>query len=166
MMRLRSLSLTMLLALVVTTAASAAMAPPKQVKMTKSYVFTLSVGMPEQMWTRAQVRSRHPKTGEEMLRGSMGGAMSMGGSARHLEVHIRSRASGKVVAGARPAISAFDMSTQDAMAIKVPVAEMQGVMAGAGDLHYGNNVDLVAGHVYRVTVTLSGERAVFMIKVK
>ena len=89
----------------------------------------------------------------------------MGGSARHLEVHIRSRASGKVVVGARPAISALDTTAKNAMAIKVPVAEMQGVMEGAADLHYGNNVDLAPGHVYRVAITLNSERALFMIKV-
>lgn len=166
MMRLRSLCCAMLIALAVPAAGSPAMAPPSQKKTTKSYVFTLSVGMPEQMWTRAQVRSRHPKSGEEMLRGSMGGGMSMGGSARHLEVHIRARASSKVVVGARPTIVALDTSTKNAMPIDVPVAEMQGVIEGAADLHYGNNLDLVPGHVYRVTVALKGERAIFMIKVK
>ena len=45
------------------------------------------------------------------------------------------------------------------MPIKVPVAEMQGVLSGAADLHYGNNVNLIGGHTYRVTVTLTGEHA-------
>ena len=96
--------------------------------------------------------------------GSMAGAMSMGGSQRHVEVHITSRATGKVVAGAHPTISAIDTNVKSAMTIKVPVAAMQGVITGAADLHYGNNVDLVAGHVYKVTISLNGERAVFQMR--
>ena len=42
---------------------------------------------------------------------------------------------------------------------------MEGVSAGTADLHYGNNVHMVAGHTCRITVTLNGERAVFQIKV-
>jgi hypothetical protein len=144
-------------------ASGASRAPGPQTRSTKSFVFKLSIGMAEQMWTPAQVRAKHPKTGEVMVMGSMGGAMSMGGSQRHLEVHITSRVTGKVVAGARPTISAIDANVKNAMAIKVPVAAMQGVSAGAVDLHYGNNVALVAGHTYKVTITLKGERVVFQI---
>jgi hypothetical protein len=141
------------------------MSPAAQTAKTKSYEFKLSIGMPEKMWTPAQVKSKHPTSGEVMLSGSMGGAMSMGGAARHLEVHITSRSSGKVVSGAHPSISAIDTSVKDAMTIKVAVAAMEGVSAGAADLHYGNNVHLIAGHTYRITVTLNGERAVFRDKV-
>jgi hypothetical protein len=138
--------------------------PSPQTKSTASYVFKLSIGMAEKMWTPAQVRTKHPKTGEVMVMGSMAGAMSMGGSQRHVEVHITSRATGKVVAGAHPTISAIDTNAKNAMAIKVPVAAMQGVMTGAADLHYGNNVDLVAGHMYTVRISLKGERAVFQMR--
>ena len=134
-----------------------------QTKTTRSYILKLNIGMAEQMWTPAQVRTKHPKTGEVMLMGSMASAMSMGGSQRHVEVHITARAMGKVVMGAHPTISAIDTNVKNAMTIKVPVAEMEGVMAGAADLHYGNNVHLVAGHTYKVTITLNGERAVFQI---
>lgn len=135
-----------------------------QTKSTASYVFKLSIGMAEQMWTPAQVRAKHPKTGEVMLTGSMAGAMSMGGSQRHLEVNITSRATGKVVMGAHPTISAIDATMKNAMAIKVPVAAMQGVSAGAADLHYGNNVGLVGGHMYKVTISLKGERVAFQMR--
>ena len=135
-----------------------------QTKSTRSYVFKLSIGMAERMWTQAQVRSKHPKTGEVMVMGSMGGAMSMGGSARHVEVHITARATGKVVMGAHPTINAIDTNVKNAMMIKVPVAAMQGVISGAADLHYGNNVELVAGHIYRVTMTLKGEQTTFQMK--
>jgi hypothetical protein len=152
-------TLTLLLAPVATDAAARATAPGLKAT-TSSYTFTLMIGMPEPMWTPAQVKVKHPKTGEVMLMGSMGGAMSMGGSQRHLEVHIYSRSTGKPVAGANPTITVIDTSAKNAMAIKVPVAEMQGVVAGAADLHYGNNVDLVGGHTYKVTVTLEGQHAV------
>jgi hypothetical protein len=135
-----------------------------QTKATKSYVFKLSIGMPEQMWTRAQVRAKHPKTGEVMVGGAMAGGMAMGGSTRHLEVHVTSRATGKVVMGAHPTISAIDANVKNAMMMKVPVAMMQGVSEGVADLHYGNNVNLVAGHIYKVAITLRGERVVFRIK--
>jgi hypothetical protein len=66
--------------------------------------------------------------------------------------------------GAQPTIGAIDVSVKNAMTMKIPVAVMEGVSSGAADLHYGNNVDLVSGHTYKVTVTLNGERAVFQIK--
>jgi hypothetical protein len=150
------------LVLIAPAVASTRSTGPAAQASTKSYVFKLTIGMPEQMWTPAQVKIKHPTAGEVMLTGSMGGAMSMGGSQRHLEIHIFARSTGQVVAGAHPTISAFDTSVNNAMMMKVPVAEMEGVTTGAADLHYGNNVDLVGGHVYRVTVTLNGQRAVLL----
>ncbi|MHB8643464.1 MAG: hypothetical protein ACYDA3_11345 [Gaiellaceae bacterium] len=144
--------------------AASSMAPATQTKTTRSYVFKLSIGMSEQMWTPAQAKSKHPKSGEVMIRGAMGG-MSMGGSSRHLEVHIRSRSTGKAVTNGHPTITMIDTSVKNAMMRSVPVAVMEGVSAGASDLHYGNNVQMVAGHTFRITVTLNGERAVFRIKV-
>lgn len=144
--------------------ASTRMSPAAPTVTTKSYVFKLTLGMSEEMWTLAQVRANHPKSGEVMLSGSMGGAMSMGGSKRHVEVHITSRSTGKVVSAAHPSITAIDTNVKAAMMIKVPFAAMEGVDLVAADLHYGNNVDLVAGHTYRITVALNGERAVFQTK--
>jgi hypothetical protein len=142
---------------IATAVAASSSTTPAQAS-TPSYVYKVYVGSPEQMWTPAQVKAKHPTTGEVMLVGSMGGAMSMGGSQRHLEVHILSHATGKPVAGVHPTISILDTTAKNAMLIKVPVAEMEGVTAGGSDLHYGNNVDMVGGHLYRVTVTLNGQR--------
>jgi hypothetical protein len=36
---------------------------------------------------------------------------------------------------------------------------------GVSDMHYGNNIAMAAGHVYRVTVTLAGQKAVFRVRV-
>ena len=145
-------------------AGSALGASPAQTKTTKSYVFKLEVGMAEQMWTPAQVRAKHPKTGEVMVSGSMGNAMSMGGSSRHVEVSIAKRSTGKVVTGAHPTITVVDLTASNAMPVKVPIAVMRGVDEGADDIHYGNNVDLVSGHRYLVTAALNGEKAVFRVK--
>jgi hypothetical protein len=152
-------------ALAVTAAAVASMTPTTQTKTTKTYVFKLTVGVSEQMWTPAQVKAKHPTSGEVMLMGSMtSSGMPMGGSQRHLEVHITSRPSGKVVVGAHPAITTLDTTVKHGMMSTVPVAVMEGVGEGIADLHYGNNVDLIAGHVYTITVTLHGQRASFQIK--
>ena len=156
---------TALLVPAVAAARGAAASPGSpQTKLTESYAFKLSIGMSEKMWTAAQVRAKHPTTGEVMVTGSMGGAMSMGGAQRHVEVHITARATGKVVTGARPKITVMDTNVKNAMAITVPFAAMQGVLSGAADLHYGNNVQLVAGHIYKVTVALKTERAVFQMR--
>ena len=77
-----------------------------------------------------------------------------------MEVHICSRATGKVVQNAQPAITVVD-NTSKGMSDHVPVAEMEGIGAGVADLHYGNNVTMPAMHRYTVTVTLNGEKAVF-----
>ena len=88
-------------------------------------------------------------------------ATGMGGAdVRHLEVHICSRSTGKVVQNAQPTITVVD-NTSNGMADHVSVAEMEGIGAGVADLHYGNNVTMPAMHRYTVTVTLNGEKAVF-----
>jgi hypothetical protein len=142
------------------SSAVAAASGPSAQATTHSYVFRVSVGMPEHMWTMAQVKAKHPKSGEVMLMGVMvsGGSMSMG-SQRHLEVHITSRATGKVVTNAVPTITVVDPAAMNAMAQKVGVAEMRGVSKGASDIHYGNNVTMKGGHLYSVTVALHGEHA-------
>ncbi len=135
--------------------------------LTASYRFTLKVGMPEQMYTPAQVRKLHPKHGEVMLRGQMSGmsGMSMGGSMRHVEVQICARKGSVVVTTANPTITYTDASLKG-MVMKMPVAVMEGVGEGVADLHYGNNVMLKPGHRYTIKVTLKGETATFHATVK
>ena len=133
---------------------------------TSSYRFVLRVGMPEQMYTPAQVTKMHPKHGEVMLRGRMNGmgGMSMGGSMRHLEVQICTRPSHTVITTANPTITVKDDSSMG-MATKVPVTVMQGVGAGTADLHYGNNVAMKPGHRYTIKVTHKGQTATFHTQV-
>ena len=35
---------------------------------------------------------------------------------------------------------------------------------GMSDLHYGNNVKLTAGHMYKVVATVKGEKATFTFR--
>jgi len=133
-----------------------------QVLKSKSYVFALSIGPVEQMYTEAQVKATHPKSGELMLSGKMSGGMSgmsMSSSERHLEVHICNPA-GAVVMGAHPSIVVADPKAKT-MTMSVPIATMEGLTSGASDYHYGNNVALTAGDHITVTVALKGEQVVF-----
>ncbi len=66
----------------------------------------------------------------------MTSAMAM--DTRHLEVHVFSRATGKVVTTARCAITVINSATKKRMSI--PVATMYGVKEGLADWHYGNDV--------------------------
>jgi hypothetical protein len=91
----------------------------------------------------------------QMATPGMGGA-----DVRHLEVHICSRSTGKVVQNAQPTITVVDDTTKG-MADQVPIAEMEGIGAGVADLHYGNNITMPAMHRYTVTVILNGEKAIF-----
>ena len=130
---------------------------------TKSYKLTLVVGPTETMYTAAQVKAKHPKTGEVVV-GSMGmGSMAMGGANRHLEVHVYSKGSGKVAKSAVPAMTLTD-TTGMAMPEKIDAMAMQGIVEGPSDLHYGNNVTLTAGHDYKVVVTVKGEKASFTFR--
>jgi hypothetical protein len=119
------------------------------------------------MYTQAQVKKMHPKTGEVMVGRSMGGSgMSMGNGTRHLEVHVYSRATGNVVTKVVPAIGLHDKTAMSSMnmTVKVPAIAMEGVGKGTADLHYGNNVPLKAGHLYEVVVTVDKQSATFTFR--
>ncbi|HUK44607.1 MAG TPA: hypothetical protein VLV28_04895 [Gaiellaceae bacterium] len=166
----KSVGLSLSVALVVTAAigANGAFAMTRgacssgQVVKTRSYVFAQSIGPTETMYTPAQVASRHPKSGEVMLSGQMTGGMAAMTTSpsgqRHLEVHICSTGGSVVVA--HPSIVISDPMSKTLL-MTVPVATMEGIGEGASDYHYGNNVELTAGHHVTVTVTLRGQQAVF-----
>ena len=136
-------------------------------RTTATYKLTLSVGPVEKMYTADEVQMKHPTSGEVMVGHAMTmEGMTTGTANRHLEVHVVSRSTGKVVTNARPTITLTDMSTMGGMAMsdKVNAMAMQGIGEGTADLHYGDNVKLTAGHVYRVVVTVKGEKATFSFK--
>ena len=135
--------------------------------MTASYRVQLHIGMPEKMYTPAQVKKLHPKSGEVMLGGMMGmdSGMSMGGSSmHHLEAQICSKKTGAVIANAKPTITLVDDSAGGMMTKKLPVAMMQGIGDGLEDFHYGNNVTMPSGRKLTVKVTLNGQTAVFRVQ--
>jgi hypothetical protein len=136
------------------------------VRLTASYSLTLSVGSKETMYTAAEVKAKHPTSGEVMLDDSMAmGGMSMGAGNRHLEVQVKSRNTNRVLS-LMPSITLTDTSAMSGMAMadKLHVMAMYGVAEGMSDLHYGNNVKLTAGHMYKVVVTVKGERASFTFR--
>ena len=135
--------------------------PGTSLAVTQSYRLLLEVGMPEKMYTLAEVRRLQPKTGEVMLSGSMSpSGMSMGSKSapRHLEVQICARKTGAVITAARPSITVDDAM---GMATHVSVAKMRGVLDGVAGIHYGNNVKLPLGQTLKIRVALLGETIVF-----
>jgi hypothetical protein len=130
------------------------------------YVMASIAGPNEAMYTVAQARTLHPKTGEIMISGQMigkgGSSMSMGATSvmRHIEVHICSKATGKAMVGAQPLMSIKDLS-RGSMMTKLRVAEMQGLNRNPADTHYGNNVTVIPGHHYQIQTTLNGQTGTF-----
>ena len=141
-----------------------------QTVTTAAHYFVAHMGSQEAMYSPAQVRSMHPKSGEVMIGGAMGAGTSMSGSgmsgmaagssSRHLEVKICDRRTGAVTRSTGVRMTISDTTTKG-MAKAVSVATMQGVGAGMSDLHYGNNVMLAAGHSFDVAVMLEADHAVF-----
>lgn len=131
---------------------------------TKSYVFAATLEPFQQMYTPAQVKAKHIKTGEVMVSGQMMGMHGSMSSERHLEVHICSRASGKVVTAAHPSITFEDLTAKSMKMTMVPIAAMYSIKLGPSDYHYGNNVTVTPGHTYQATVKLNGQTASFKLK--
>jgi hypothetical protein len=132
---------------------------------TKSYLFAASLEPFQQMYTPAQVKAKQIKTGEVMVSGQMMGMHVSMSSQRHLEIHICSRSTGKVVTGAHPVITFVDEKQMGKMKMEnVPAAAMYSIKLGRSDYHYGNNVTATAGHTYEVTVKLNRQTANFKLK--
>jgi hypothetical protein len=136
-------------------------------RTTASYHLMLSVGPKETMYTAAEVKAKHPTSGEVMLDDGMSmGGMAMGAGNRHLEVQVKSRTTNRVLSLMPSSIMLTDTSAMSGMAMgdKVHVMAMYGIGQGMSDLHYGNNVKLTAGHKYKVTATVKGEKASFTFR--
>lgn len=156
---------------------------------TASYEFVAAAGPLETTYTKAQVAAQHPGSGEMMISGEMQGPAAMpmnvgGGSGtsstgpmgtgmsgaphnpdasgdfRHVEVHICGRTSGRVVQNASPEMRLTDTSPSG-LTQTLPIAVMQGVHGGMGDMHYGNNARMVLSHHYSLGVVMHGEHATF-----
>ena len=101
---------------------------------TATYTMSLATGPPERMYSPSEVAATHPTDGEVMLGGTMtggdgghdmaamgdpGGAGASagaggGGALRHVEIHICSRTTGRVIADALPTLVARDPRTAPA----------------------------------------------------
>jgi hypothetical protein len=134
---------------------------------TQHYRLVLQIGSAETMYSEAEAKAKHPKSGEVMLSGKMAGIdhampgmMPMAGL-RHVELHAYSLNTGNVVTDARVTIA---LTGGDKKRHSVPIARMYGVTEGLDDLHYGSNVMLSPGD-YAVDATVNGEAAHFSVAV-
>jgi len=131
---------------------------------TKQYQLTLQIGPTETMYSETEAKAKRPTSGEIMLSGKMVGGMTgmmpMSGM-RHLELHVHSIDTGKVVTNARVTIV---LKGSDKKRQMLPIVRMYGVTEGLDDLHYGNNVMLSPG-AYTVDATVNGEAAHFSVTV-
>lgn len=152
---------------------SLAMGPIQATAETAHYRLELGIGSSEMMYSKADAQRLKPTSGEIMVSGTMTGSMpampgmassgSMDSSAEyHLELHVLSKTTGKTVQGAKVTIVVSGTGAKPP--IVVPIAVMYGIAHGELDWHYGNNVQLAAGH-YVVEVTANGEAATFDITV-
>jgi len=138
---------------------------------TPHYRLVMQVGPTETMYTAAEVKAKHPDSGEIMVSGKMAGGMpGMDHTGpgmkpmvdfRHVELHIFALGTGKPVADARVSIT---LTGADKKRHAVPIARMYGITEGLDDLHYGNNMALGAG-AYTVDATVNGEAARFSVTV-
>jgi hypothetical protein len=80
---------------------------------------------------------------------------------RHLELHVRSKATGKAVRNAKVSITVIDSAGQQ---ITIPIAVMYGISEGQEDWHYGNNVHLPPGP-YGVQVSANQKTAHFDVTI-
>jgi len=133
---------------------------------TSNYVMVSGVGPSEVMYSKAEVDSKKPISGELMVSGMMEGdnsmAMKLGGTMMNLETHICSKVSGKAVTGAMPTLSLVPAGSSSSP-INIPAAEMTSLDGKASDTHYGNNVEMVAGKPYKLRVSLNGQTGTFLI---
>jgi hypothetical protein len=127
-----------------------------RLSLTKHYLVVNNVVPPEHMYQPAQANTLHPTEGEYILHGVFAPITP---TARHFEAHVYSRATGDPVHGAHVEITVKDDTTGSVY--RMPdVTSMQDVVVGPRDFHYGNNVNMPAGHAYTVIVTVNGEKGV------
>lgn len=136
-----------------TTAVGCATQGATAIATTNSYRYVLDLGPMQQMYAPGQAPPH--ATGETMLGGTM--SMATGPDAEHLEVHICSVSTDRVVINAHPVITLQDTTAGTTQ--PVPIATMEGLGQGQKDFHYGNNVIVPPGHAFVLTVTVKGQRA-------
>ncbi|MDQ6782811.1 MAG: hypothetical protein M3063_05085 [Actinomycetota bacterium] len=120
---------------------------------TKSYHYVLNVGPVQEMYAPGQAPPN--ARGETMFNGSM--SMANGPAAQHVELHLCSAGSNRVVTNARPVMTLTDKTTGATQPLAM--STMQGLGQGQGDFHYGDNANVPVGHAFVLAVKVNGEQA-------
>lgn len=131
-------------------------------KATPDYRLELDIGPPAHMYSRAMAARLKPTSGEIMASGHMI-MLTKASFWRHLELHVWSKASGKVVKNADVTIKVDDLATGKTETL--PISAMYGIRAGLPDWHYGNNVMMPPGQ-WQVNATINGEKTTFDVTMK
>jgi hypothetical protein len=140
-------------------------------KVAGPYTLKLIIGSAESM-------SMHGNASERMIGGknatcdmsmhmamlaARAGKSKMQTCNHHVEVHVHTRKTGKIVTNAKVAISLQGQGMHGStMMITVPIMAMEGMKAGPSDFHYGNNIYAAPGK-YAVHVTVNGVKANFSV---
>jgi hypothetical protein len=144
-----------------TLAAKPSSATVRETILAGSYRLALAIGPPQHLYSQAQIRARHPSTGEVLLNGT---APSAGTAIpnHYLELHVYSAANGTPISAV--AVTLIVTTPQGRTLQRVPAVAMQRVAVGSADRHFGDNLALPAGH-YHVAVHAGQASAVFDVHV-
>lgn len=123
---------------------------------TDRYIAVANVLPGEEMFTQSGIDAEHPVEGELIVSGD-GAPVVV--DARHVEVHLYDRSTGLPVKGLRVTMEVVNLST--GQHFDVPATEMQDIVIGDRDLHYGNNIPISGPADVRVIVTVGDERLTF-----
>lgn len=153
------------------------MLPMQATAETDHHRLELDIAGREQMYSKTDAERLKPTSGEIMVSGQMVGGtggmqampgmssnnlMQTGTAMRHLELHVRSKATGQAIHDVDVGMTVADPAGRQRMV--VPIAVMYGIAEGLDDWHYGNNVHLLPGH-YVVLVTANHESARFDVSI-
>jgi len=127
-----------------------------KIGFTADHVVVINVLPGEEMYSRTQFDQHHPVVGELALEGE---GTPLTSDYRHVEAHIYDRSTGLPTTSVVPRIEVANRTTGQ-VSIVNPV-QMQDVVVGAPDVHFGDNVAIPGGSDLTVTVRLgNGEEVV------
>jgi hypothetical protein len=133
----------------------------KTTATTADYRLELDIGPPADMLMMDQATGS-ATSGEVMLGGQMS-PMGMTGNTYHVELHVFNIKTGATEVFPLSSVHIMVSSPSDTK-ITVPIAEMFDIGQGPTDIHYGNNIELVAGN-YAVYTSVGSENALFNIPI-
>ena len=125
-----------------------------QVVTTRHYLIVLNVVPPEEMYAPERAASAHPREGELILHGHM---VPIADDSRHMETHIYDLRTGRAVRDLHPVVTVTDETTGQVSAVEM--TEMQDVVVGPRDFHYGNNVRMPFDHRFTIRARIGADAA-------